>query len=272
MRDAGRSGGILERYAAVLEAVAAAPEGLSLSEVVRASGLPRGTVHRLIGALAGAGFLAPRDGRKIYVLGPRLLRLLHAGAPPGAIASLLGPLLEDLAARYQETAFVAKLVGKTVRSVAMVTPASESRSYVQPGRIMPIHAAASAKAIFAFQDERLIERMLRRPRRTFTDRTRVAVAQVRADLKRVRRQGYAVCDGELDPGVLSYACPVHLPQVGVLYSIGMVGLSQRLGRYGADDVVGALRAAAERVSEGLPGALRQPAAPGVAAFAGAEGE
>ena len=64
--------GILTRYAAVLDALAAAPEGLSLTEVVRATGLPRGTAHRLLGALRGVGYIAGRDGRKVYVLGPRL--------------------------------------------------------------------------------------------------------------------------------------------------------------------------------------------------------
>ena len=71
------SGGILTRYAVVLEALAVSPGGLSLTELARATALPRGTVHRLIAALAGVGYIAGRDGRKIYVLGPRLLRLLR---------------------------------------------------------------------------------------------------------------------------------------------------------------------------------------------------
>ena len=57
-------------------------------------------------------------------------------------------------------------------------------------------------------------------------------------------------DGELDPGVLSYACPVHLDGAGVLYAIGMVGLSQRLGRFGAQEVVAALQEAAEAFAKG----------------------
>ena len=242
--------GILTRYATVLDALTAAPDGLSLTEVVRATGLPRGTAHRLLGALHRVGYIAGRDGRKIYVLGPRLLRLLHLGQAPGAVAPLVRPLLDALTARFGETAFLAKLAGAEVRAIAMQTPDNESQSYVQPGRVMPVHAAASAKAIWAYQEDGAAAALLAEPRARFTDKTRVEEAEVRADLERVRRLGYAVCDGELDPGVLSYACPVHLDGAGVLYAIGMVGLSQRLGRFPADEVVGALRAAAAAFARG----------------------
>jgi DNA-binding IclR family transcriptional regulator len=242
--------GILTRYATVLDTLAAAPGGLSLIEVVRATGLPRGTAHRLLGALRGVGFITGRDGRKVYVLGPRLLRLLHLGQAPAAVEAAVRPLLDGLAARFKETAFLAKLVGQEVRSVAMRVPDSESQSYVQPGRVMPVHAAASAKAIWAYQGAGPVARLVAEPRARFTDKTRTGEAELRADLERVRRNGYAVCDGELDPGVLSYACPVHLDGAGVLYAIGMVGLSQRLGRFAPEEVVAALRDAAEAFARG----------------------
>ena len=242
--------GILTRYATVLDALAAAPGGLTLIEVVRATGLPRGTTHRLLAALRGVGFIAGRDGRKVYILGPRLLRLLHLGQEPVDVEAAVRPLLDGLSARFKETAFLAKLTGLEVRSVAMRMPDSESQSYVQPGRIMPAHATASAKAIWAYQEDGAVEALLAEPRQRFTEKTRSGEAELRADLERVRQSGYAICDGELDPGVLSYACPVHLDGAGVLYAIGMVGLSQRLGRFEAREVVTALQEAAETFARG----------------------
>ena len=242
--------GILTRYAAVLDALAAAPEGLSLTEVVRATGLPRGTAHRLLGALRGVGFIAGRDGRKVYGLGPRLLRLLHLGQAPAAVEAAVRPLLDGLTARFGETAFLAKLAGREVRSVAMRLPDNESQSYVQPGRVMPAHATASAKAIWAYQADGAVAALLAEPRGRFTEKTRTSEAELRADLERARQSGFAVCDGELDPGVLSFACPVHLDGAGVLYSIGMVGLSQRLGRFESGEVVAALQAAAAAFAKG----------------------
>ncbi|MEN8197726.1 MAG: IclR family transcriptional regulator, partial [Pseudomonadota bacterium] len=225
--------GVLSRYATILDTLSAAPEGLTLTEIMQATALPRGTVHRLLGALLEVGYIAPVEGRKVYVLGSRLLHMLHLGTPAEVIVKLVRPILDRLVARFRETAFLAKLEGREVRSVAMAMPSGEGQSYVQPGREMPAHAAASGKAIFAFQDEAVIADMLARPMEKFTDKAITDPAAVRAELEGVRGNGYAVCDEELDPGIYSYACPVHLEDLGVIYSIGLVGLTERLHRFPA---------------------------------------
>ncbi len=251
------SGGILTRYADVLDVLAAAPFGLTHSEIVAETGLPQGTVHRLVKALQGVGYVAQIDGRKVYALGPRLMRLLYAGVAPVAVASILRPALEDVVVRFKETAFVAKLVGKSVESVAMVVPGGETQSYVQPGRVMPFHAAASAKAILAFQSPDFIARAIAMSRAKFTGHTRAEPHEVLEDLELVRVRGYAVCDGELDPGVLSYACPVNLPGTGILYSVGIVGLSQRLASIPSTEIVASLRAVADNIADRLCGSLHK---------------
>jgi DNA-binding IclR family transcriptional regulator len=272
-RRAGSRQTILERYATVLEATAGVPAGLSLTDISRGTGLPAATTYRLVAALRRAGFLAPRDGHKIYVLGPRLLRLMYSGLAPAAIDQLAQPLLEDLAARFKETAFIARLKGAQVESVAMAMPEGEHRAYVQPGRLMPFHAAASAKAILAHADDALLKAALAQPRRRFTEHTRTSAAELRQELAEVRRRGFAVCNQELDPGVLSYACPVHLRGAGpaAFYSIGIVGLTQRLTGRSVQEVVGPLTAAATELASLLESRLTQPTAAEAASSAAKEG-
>ncbi len=62
--------------------------------------------------------------------------------------------------------------------------------------------------------------------------------------------GYAICDEELDPGVFSYACPVGIEGIGVIYS---VGLTERLKQCPADDIVADLNDAASRIANLLSG-------------------
>ena len=263
-----KSHGILARYITVLEALAPASEGLSLTDIMKATGLPRGTVHRLINALLNVGYIATRGDRKIYVLGPRLLRLLYLGVAPSSVSLLAHPILEDLVRRFGETAFLAQLTGKTVESLVMDVPGSEGHSYVQPGRVMPINAAASAKAIFAFQEKALVDEVLAEPLVQYTKNTRVSEVDVRADLAQVQRWGYALCADELDPGVLSYACPVHIEGVGVLYSIGVVGLSERLRQHPAMEIVSALQHKAEAFSHSLQNKLQKPVLGRILEFVG----
>ena len=249
--------GILGRYARVLDAVAASSGGLTFAEIMRKTGLPQGTVHRLIGALLRVGYIEPSHNRKIYVFGRRLLRLLHLRTPREIIVELARPVLEGLVERFAETAFVAKLENEDVESIAMVLPDSERHSYVQPGRIMPLHAAASAKAIFAFQDEDFLGRVLSRPLTAFTPRSTTTKKQVLAELARVRKTGYAVCLDELDPGVSSYACPIHIAG-GVVHSVGLVGVSRRLEQVPTATIVTALREAASILRDRLSGQIPAP--------------
>ena len=244
--------GILGRYARVLDAVSESPDGLTFAEIMRKTDLPRGTVHRLIVALLRIGYIEPSQNRKIYVLGRRLLRLLHLRTPREMVAELVRPVLEGLVGRFAETAFVAKLEGEDVESIAMVLPDSERHSYVQPGRVMPLHAAASAKAIFAYQDEEFLARVLNRPLTAFTPQSTTSKKKVLSELAQVRKTGYAACLDELDTGVSSYACPIHVPG-GVFHSVGLVGVSQRLKRVPTASIVDALHNAAQELRQHLAG-------------------
>jgi DNA-binding IclR family transcriptional regulator len=244
--------GTLERYIRILEALALAPAGMTLNEIIASTKLPRGTVHRLVESLTKVGFLTSRVGRsKTYVLGPRLLRLLYSGLSSDLVVALARPFLEDLANEYGETVLLARLNGNQVEKLAAWAPREGKYSYVQPGRIMPINAAASAKAIFAFQDKAVIDEALSGRMVRYTPNTKTSKSKLRTELAEVKRGGFAVCRDEFDPGVLSYSCPVHLAGFGTLYSIGIVGLTERLGRHAASGIVAALRARCDALSLAL---------------------
>jgi DNA-binding IclR family transcriptional regulator len=248
--------GVLARYALILEIVAASRTGMSLTEIRRGTGLSSGTMHRLVNALLDVGYLGQQEGQKRYRLGPRLIRLFHLAHSRATLSALVQPVLQELVKRFGETAFLAKLSANVVESVASAMPENVHQSYVQPGRIMPINAAASAKAIFAFQPKEVIAEQLAMPLRKYTDKTVVNHAQLRRDLEQVQGQGFAMCADELDPGVLSYACPIRLPGVGVIYSVGIVALKRRLMKFDRREVIAALDGAARLISARLEAELK----------------
>jgi DNA-binding IclR family transcriptional regulator len=241
----------LSRYARILEAVAATQEGLNLSAIAEATGLQVGTSHRLVNSLCDVGFLTKQNGQKVYVLGTRMVQLCLASVTPASIITLARPILRDLVNVHAETAYLTKLSVNTVGSIAMETPQAGEKSYVQPGRIMPFHASASAKAIFAFQSPEVIDRLLAEPRTRFTSDTKMDEAEIRAEFARVRAEGFAVCDNELDPGVLGFAAPVHLDHWGVMFAIGVAGLSARLRLTPRDKIKESLQQASKLLANKL---------------------
>jgi len=239
------------RYARILEALAQAPEGLNLTQIATATNLQMAAAHRLMSSLTSVGFAERLGKKKAFVLGPLVHRLFHLGVAPRSVILVAEPILHDLVAQFGETAFLAKLTAGHVESVAMEMPEERNRAFVQPGRIMPMHAAASAKAILAFQDEVLISRVLAEPRSAFTPDTKIQEADIRAELDDIRQDGFAICDNELDPGVLNYAVPVFIGDNQVHYSIGISGLPERLRVYDQSDLRAALQKAAHTLSQAL---------------------
>jgi DNA-binding IclR family transcriptional regulator len=252
----------LSRYARILETVASVPDGMTLTAIADMAGLQPATAHRLVNSLCDVGFLSKLNGQKIYVLGSRMIQLSLIAVTPVSIINSARPLLRDLVRAHGETAYLTKLHGITVESVAMELPQAGEKSFVQPGRMMPFHASASAKAIFAFQSTGTIDRLLAEPRTKFTSDTKMEDAEIRAELARVRSEGFAVCDNEMDPGVLSFAAPVRVKNWGVMFAIGISGLSARLRLAPREEIKKSLLAAGQLLSETLERGLQlDPPAP-----------
>ncbi|TXH32778.1 MAG: IclR family transcriptional regulator [Rhodospirillaceae bacterium] len=214
----------LDRYFRVLEVVANFPHGVTLVQMVEVLGLPKTTVHRLIKGLVACGALTaltPRYGP--YVLGSRFLNILYSGMPDDWIDWLARPILKELADKTGETCFVARLSDFNIHSVAMVTPENDVRSYVVPGRTLTPHGASSAKAILAFQPESIVKAILPSPLPAVTDNTKTRLKDVLKEHEEIRQSNLAYCIGEDIPGFAGIASPIHVPSIGVKYSVAITG-------------------------------------------------
>lgn len=218
----------LERYARILEVLVSCPQGISLTQIAQAIGVQTSTAHRLVNALGEIGFVERLPDSKSYVLGARMQRLCGLAVTPPSVVAMAEPELHEIVREFSETAFLTQWTGRTVESIATAVPDGGEMAYVQPGRVMPLHATASAKAILAHQSPGLVRELLRGPLVQYTENTTTDLPELLKELQAVRTQGIAVCDNELDPGVLSYAVPVQSADGTVKYAIGMSGFAQRM--------------------------------------------
>jgi len=241
----------LERYIRILELLAAFPEGLGLSDVARLLGLPKTSTHRLLGTLQSAQLITLAAGA-VYVLGHRMRRLAHVGDDAQWVTTLIKPHLADLAAQTGETCYLAKLhAGHQVSSVMMESPDTPWRGFVLPGKVMAPHAAASAKAILAFQAPAVVDAALMAPLSQITAHTCTDPQRVRAEYAWVREHGYATCIGEIDEELIALGVPIHDAQFGVLYSLGLTGPRQRLKNKGLETLARIMMRCGERIATSL---------------------
>lgn len=242
--------GPLERYLTVLEVVAASHDGLSLTEIVNLTGFPKPTVHRLTKSLIEAKALSAEDKhQKTFRIGERMWRLLQLGQNRDTVINFAQLVCDALSGRIQETSYIVRLEQDQVRSIARSAPDQGHRLHVLPGSELPFHAAASAKAILAFQDEATIDRLLKPPFEALTPFTRTDIKEIRQEWETVRHQMYAVCDREIDESVMAYACPVITDKAGILYAVGVTGPRSRITQHPEDYWIAEIKKTAQQFAD-----------------------
>ncbi|WP_169738496.1 IclR family transcriptional regulator [Afifella pfennigii] len=250
MKAASDSPGPIERYLQILEVVAASTRGLTLTEIAGLTGLPKPTAHRLTRSLVEAGALATDDTwYKTFRIGARMWRMLKLGMNPEVAAGYAQIVVDELAAELGETCYVVRLGQARIFSIARNAPDQGHRLHVLPGDELPPHAAASAKAILAFQPEDVVARFLKEPLERLTGHTLTDPRRVREELAEVRRQDFAVCDREIDDNIMAYAAPIHMEAAGVIYALGVTGPCTRLRQHPRESYAEALHEAAARLAK-----------------------
>lgn len=230
----------VDRALALLEALASAGGPAGVGEVADLTGLPQGTVHRLLQTLQQRGYVRRDTGRK-YSLGTGAIRL--ADAAQRALARSARPYLAQLVDLSGETANLAVLEGDDVVYVAQVPSPHTLRMFAEVGRHVPPHSTAVGKVLLAAMPEEEARALARRtglaPRTpaTITDPERLL-----AELDRVRSRGFAVDEQEHEAGVRCVAVAVG-PPGRVVAALSVSGPAHRFAGAATDGLVDVMRRA-----------------------------
>ncbi|PWI14143.1 IclR family transcriptional regulator [Streptomyces sp. Act143] len=198
----------LERGLAVIRAFDADHPELTLSEVARACELTRAAARRFLLTLADLGYVHA-DGRT-FRLTPRVLELGYSYLAGLSLARIAEPHLEQLVERTRESSSLCVLDGDDIVYVARVPARRIMTAAITVGTRFPAHVTSVGRVILAhLPDQERALALSRADLRALTPRTIVSAEVLRAELDRVRRQGYAVVDQELEEGLRSVAAPVR---------------------------------------------------------------
>jgi len=198
----------LERGLAVIRAFDAHHRELTLSEVARICDLTRAAARRFLLTLTDLGYVRT-DGR-MFSLTPRVLELGYAFLSGLSLPEVAAPHLERLAAEVRESSSVSVLDGDDVVYVARVPTRRIMTVAINVGTRFPAYATSMGRVLVAhLPDERMAAYLARVRLDRLTGRTVGSVAGLRAELDRVREQGYAIVDQELEEGLRAMAAPVR---------------------------------------------------------------
>lgn len=197
---------------------------LSLSELVRRSGLTKPTVHRLCTELTHWGYLE-RSGTD-YRLGIRLFEIGQRVSIQCRLRDATRPYIEDLQRIAGGVAHLAVRDGTEVLYLEKIT----GHRSVQPTRIggrMPMHCTATGKVLLAFAEPDLLTRLAAAGLTRLTPYTIIGPAHLARELTEIRTTHIAREVEETRCGYLSIAAPISDGTGSVLAAISLTVPSVR---------------------------------------------
>jgi DNA-binding IclR family transcriptional regulator len=229
------------------------PSGASAAEISRRAELPFSTTYRLLGSLTRDGFVDYEpDGRR-YHLGLRIFQLGQQVSNHHGFAGTALPVLRRVTEQTGEATILSVRDGHHHLTVSKVDGPQMFRVTSDPGHLGSLHTTAVGKALVAFAEdserERLLEELELDPltERSITDRD-----AFRAEIDKVRSQGYAVMDEENEAGMRAVAVPLLNSQGNAFASLATAVPVFRLGLDGLIAHVPLLQDAAAELSARLP--------------------
>ncbi|MBY3206472.1 IclR family transcriptional regulator domain-containing protein [Rhizobium laguerreae] len=191
----------------VIEAFGETRQRLSIAEASKLTELDRATVRRSLLTLAELGY-ADYDG-KFFTLTPKILRLGHAYLSATPLPALLQPHLDLLSEKAGQSASASVLDGTDIVYIARASQRRVMSINLTPGSRLPAYCASMGRVLLAALSESEARAILARSElKQNTANTKTKPDELIAEFRRVRTEGYAIIDQELEIGLCSIAVPV----------------------------------------------------------------
>lgn len=240
---------VTERVFRILDAFGEKDRSLSAAELMRRTGLPKSTVHRIIADLVEYGMLERVAGG--FALGLHLFELGCLVPPHRRLRELALPFMEDLYEATHEVVHLGVLQGGEVLYLVKISGHSRLPLPTRDGARMPVHATGLGKAMLAFSPRAVVRHLLGGPLPALTPYTIVVPDLLLKELAEVARTGLAFDHEEAMAGVVCVAAPIFMPGSPPLAAISVTGPSHRFDPH---RMASAVRLAASAITRGLGGA------------------
>ncbi len=201
---------------------------LSLTELVELTGLNKTTTFRIVTTLEEEGYLERDPGTKQYRPGLKVLQLGFTAISSLEFRQTARPYLRQLSQDVGETVSLSVLDNQDVIYVDRVRSSQIVGVVMGIGSRVPARCASMGKVMLAYLPGDELARRLDQPSEPCTANSITDRSAFELELARVREQGYALNDEELEVGLRAVAAPLWDSQAEVVAAINISGMVQTI--------------------------------------------
>ncbi len=223
----------LERGLLLIEAFDDAHPRMTAAQAGERCGMTRTAARRYLLTLKHVGYVAT-DG-KLFWLTPRVLRLGQSYLESARLPRIAQPFLQRVTAGTSETAYIAVLDGDDVVYIAR----NGSSRIMNTGYVLGARVSAQVTAagllLLALSDAAWIDHWLEtQVLKAYTSHTIASKDRLRIELARIRAQGWALSEQQLELGARGIAVPLKDHRGDLM---GALSVTTPIGFESSEDVV-----------------------------------
>ncbi len=218
----------LTKVVRVLDAFSTTDRALSLAQICQCTGFPKSTTHRLLASMREAGLLDQDRERDRYRLGMKLFELGNVVLANMELHREARPFVEALTRQTGQAVHLAVFDGHRAIVIHRADALPERSQPVALIEQAPTTCTSVGKAILAFQPASVIARVIAAGLPQFTEATITDPEVLQRDLAGIRARGYALDEGEHQPGVRCVGAPIRDATSRVVAGISITGPTWRL--------------------------------------------
>lgn len=223
--------------------------GLRFSDLGGATGLTRGTLHRLLHTMMRAGFVDQDRASRRYHVGTEFLAIGALRSNQFNLRDLARPALMRLAKLTDDTVFL------TIRS-GLDSVCLDRQEGGFPIKTMtlsiggrrPLGVGAGSLAILCFLPERERRDVVSRNAARLKDYLALNPTALLDETRRARERGYAVNDGMVLRGMCGIGVPILNPQNKPIAALSVAAISERMSSGRRADILRLLHAEAAQIA------------------------
>lgn len=205
----------LTKVSRVLDCFTTSQRSLSLADICARTGYPRSTTHRLLAAMREVGFIEQDRERDYYRLGLRLFELGNVVLANQELHREGRAIVEALHRLTSRAVHLAVFDG--LRAVVIQRTEAEPMLSNTMVENSPAYCTSVGKAILAYQPAEIVQRVIDAGLERFTETTITDPAALEAELEVTRQRGFAIDNGEHQPGLRCIGAPIR-NQSGAIFA------------------------------------------------------
>ncbi|MGN6771505.1 MAG: IclR family transcriptional regulator [Rhizobiaceae bacterium] len=199
----------LAKGISVLEAFSSHPGPMSLQEIAELVGLDKSTVQRMVYTLLRLGYLRKGVDGRGFCLGPKVLDRSFDFLRSWPLIERATPIINELQQASHERVDLSLFDDLTICYAIRRQSKRQTFFATLIGRRIPTYCSSGGRAIMARLSDGEVDSILGRSNLVaLTPKTITDPIQIRREVARARKDGYALVHNESVIGEVAVACPV----------------------------------------------------------------